>query len=166
MAWTAKQKALAAQACKAIGLADEHRRLILCQVPAALYDEQGQPAEQPSTRSKRLTNADFEAFMAIIEHQAGGQVRLPKQTYEPGHFQAKADDQLQRMRHLAHRLADALENAGLLEPGREGVRLWTRKYVREDGPGTIEALDYVGLHKLINGLRAYARRHDVEPAAA
>ncbi len=166
MAWTAKQKALAAQACKAIGLADEHRRLILRQFPAARYDQDGRPAEQPSTRSKRLTNSDFEAFMAIIERQAGGQIVLANQTYEPGHFRAKADDQLHRMRHLAHRLADALESAGLLEPGRQGVRLWIEKYVTEDGPGTIEALDYVGLHKLINGLRAYSRRHDVEPAAA
>ena len=104
--------------------------------------------------------------MAIIERQAGGQIVLARKTYEPGHFQAKADDQLQRMRHLAHRLADALEDATLLEPGRQGVRAWIHKYVREGAGGAIEALDYIELHKLINGLRAYARRHDVEPAPA
>ena len=159
MPWSNPQKAMAATACKAVGLSDEHRRLILRNLPNALYDAQGQPSPEPSSRSRRLNNADFEQFMSIIERQAGGRLQFARYDWPAGHWQGKADDSLHRMRSLAERLFAALDAADLL--GRPGLATWIEKRVSGGRTDRLADLMYEELHKLINGLRAYGRRHGV-----
>ncbi|MEZ6193966.1 MAG: hypothetical protein R3C45_22195, partial [Phycisphaerales bacterium] len=97
MAWTNRQKMVAAQVCREAGLDDDHRKLVLRQFRRAMYDADGLACDQPSSRSKRLTNRDFEQFMAIIERSAGGKLKGYSVTY----WQRMADDVLQRMRYRA-----------------------------------------------------------------
>jgi len=170
MAWSKKQKMIAVLACKSAGIGDEHRKLILRQFDNAMHDGKGKRQGDPSSTSRQLTNADFEQFMAIIERHANGQVKAGRQTYTKHDWLNKADDVCQRMRHLVERIADALERNGLLAQDGVGLDGWIRKYVVDDmqNPVTLAGrigagdLDYGSLHKLINGLRSFARRNAIE----
>lgn len=157
--WTKKQKTTAVIACKAARISDEHRKLILRQFWNAMFDAHGNQSDAPSSTSSRLTNADFECFMAIVERTAGGRLALPSHSYAAGHWQSKADDRCQRMRHLANAIATALDRAGRLDAA--GLFTWIRKYVSQGEDRTVDQLSYHELHSLINGLRAYARRNGV-----
>lgn len=165
MAWTNAQKALLASACKADHIADEYRRLILAQCPGRRATHQG----KVTSTSPRLGQGDFEFVMAIVERYAGGQLAVAGRDgtprYAAGHWQAKADDQCQRMRHLAQRLAASLEERGLLQGDGVGLRGWIAKYLGDAQDVPLHRLGYAQLHTLINGLRAYARRHGLEAAA-
>jgi len=158
MAWSNTQKQIAARAAKAAGLSDEQRKLILRQLPAAFHDKRGQAVDEPTSTSSRLTNSDMEHFMSVVEQFNAGQVLH----FEKHYWTKCANERLSRMRNLVARIATALEAAGLLEPEGAGLAGWIEKYAADDHrTRRLDRLTYGELHKLINGLRSYARRNDV-----
>lgn len=165
MAWTNAQKALAAQACKAAGLDESSRRLILMQFPHARITRDGRAAAEPTSTSPLLNNSDFEQFMAIVEEEAGGQVVLPAKAYEPGHFARKADDDLARMRGLVHRIDAALLTDRPDIWHAQSLAGWIAKRVTRDRTDQLAELTYQELHALINGLRNFARNSGLTLAA-
>lgn len=160
MPWSNTQKQIAVRAARVAGLADEYRRLVLRQFPNSLFDEEGAPSREPSSKSAKLTNADFEGFMGVIEYHAGGQIQGGGLSYSRGYWQAKAADPLQRVRHLAARIAAALVNAGKLEG--DGLASWIPRHVTGGRPAGLAELSGRELHALINGLRGFARNAGVE----
>jgi len=169
MPWSKRQKSTAMAACKAHGISDDYRRLMLRQFNNAFYDRHGRPQDEPSSSSAKLTNGDFEQFMGLVERMAGGQVKLPGGGYSAGYWQAKAEDRLQRMRDLVERLAAALEAAELIDGDGAGLARWISRQAKDQRTDQLTDLDYDELHRVINGLRSLARRHGVEwdePAAA
>lgn len=158
MAWSNKQKAIAATACKRAGVSDEHRRLVLRQFENAMFDAEGRRCDEPTSRSKRLTNADFEQFMAIVERSAGGTV----EGYAHHHWQRKADDYLHRMRHRAERIAQQLEAAGHLAADGKGLAGWISKRITSGTADRLDQLDYHGLLALILGLTSWAHQRGVK----
>jgi hypothetical protein len=153
-------------AWKSLRLPDQYRKLTSRQLPNSMYDADGREADEPSGTSKRLTNSDFETFMAIVERHAGDQVKTATKTYPVHHWLHKADDRLQRMRHYAQQLADALADAGLLDAAGVGLAGWISRRVTDGRTDRLADLEYHELHALINGLRAYARRNGVAVKAA
>jgi len=146
MAWTNQQKQIAARACAAAGIHDEHRLLLLRQLPHSVHHG------RVTSTSPALTNADFEQFMARVEHIAGGKVLH----FSQGYWQDKAGDETQRMRHAAQDMERALREAGLLGPG--GIASWID---RATGGRTenLAAMTFREMHNLINGMREFGRRH-------
>jgi hypothetical protein len=161
MPWTKTQIQIAARACRDGGIADEHRKLILRQLPHALFDRSGGASKAPSSTSAKLTNSDFERFMATVEDYCGGQVKIPGRgrvyLYVRGHWSVRSSDPSRRLRHKAGELVRRLEADGRLEPRGVGVRGWIRKYISPDASG-IDDLVCDQLHALIHGLTAYCRR--------
>ncbi len=151
MAWTNKQRQIAARACQAARLSDVQRRdVVLRQFPNAHVDG------KVTSTAPKLTNADFEQFMAIIEGYAGGKVLH----FAAGYWKAQAADQFHRMRGRARRAAAVLEEAGLLKPGA-GLAGWIEKRVTRGETNKLEELDYHGLLALITGLEAFARQRGI-----
>lgn len=158
MPWTNTQKQIAARACKAAGINDEQRRLILRQLPNAFYDRKGNAVDEPTSTSRKLTNPDMEQFMATVEDFAGGKVLH----FERGYWSSANQSRLSRMRNLVARIAAALEAAGLLEPDGVGLAGWIERFAADEHrTARLDRLTYGEMHKLINGIRAYAQRHDV-----
>jgi hypothetical protein len=154
MAWTNTQKQIAARACKAAGISEEQRRDVVLRHFANARDGAG----RITSTAPKLTNADFEQFMAIVEAQAGGQVLHFTRDYWTRH----AADQWARMRHRAVRIAAELEAAGKLAPGGVGLSGWISKRVSRGEADRVEQLDYHGLLALIVSLQAYARQQGIE----
>lgn len=166
MAWTDTQKQIAVRACRAAGLDDGQRKLILRQFSRAFFDEQGRHVDEPTSKSMKLTNADFEQFMALVERWAGGQIRLPGgKAYSRDYWASKADDRAQRPRDLVRRIALVLEQNGLLAPHGQGLSGWIQEQITDGVSADLDSLSPDQLHALINGLRAYARRHGLQDAA-
>jgi hypothetical protein len=152
MAWTKKQKQLAVMACRAAGISDEQRTdLVLRNFQNAHYK-----GDITST-SPKLTNHDFEAFMAVVERFAGGRILH----FTLGFWERAAADWLSRMRFKAQQLAAVLEAAGKLAPGGIGLAGWIQKRVSAGAARRVEELEYHGLLALILGLEAYARQNAV-----
>lgn len=150
MAWTSTQKQLAVRACRAAGISNEQRvDLILRHFEHAHY--QG----RVTSTAPKLTNGDLEAFMAIVERFAGGQLLHFGRDY----WQACGEDGLSRMRGKVARIVTALESAGKLAPEGAGLFGWTKKRVSGGATDRLENLEYHGLMALIVGLEAYARQN-------
>jgi hypothetical protein len=152
MPWTNIQKQLAARACRAAGISEEQRvDMILRNFPRAQY--QG----DITSTSPKLTNQDYEVFMAIVERFAGRKVLH----FTEGYWQAAAADSLSRMRFKAQHIAAALEAAGKLQPGGIGLAGWIEKRVSGGATRKMEELDFHGMVALILGLEAYARQNGI-----
>jgi hypothetical protein len=149
VSWTNQQKQIAVRACKAAGIGDEHRRLILMNIDHARL-----PDGRVTSTALKLNNADFEQFMAIVEHAAGGQVLHFTRDY----WAESAADSLSRMRHKVKELAAELEAAGHLVPHGVGLAGWIEKRVSQGATNRLEELDYQGLRALIVGLESYSRQ--------
>ena len=152
MAWSNTQKQMAVRACRQAGISEEQRRDVILRHFDNAHCRGGITSTSP-----KLTNSDFEAFMAIVEVQAGGKVLH----FTEGYWQNAAADHLSRMRGKAVRIAAALESAGKLFPDGVGLAGWIRKRVTGGRTDRVEDLDYHGLLALILGLRAYARQNGV-----
>lgn len=153
MAWTNQQKQIAVRACKAARISDEQRRdMILRHFEHATMTD-----GRISSTSLRLTNEDFEQFMAIVESHAGGQVLHFTRDYWRSH----AQDHYARMRHRVASIARQLESAGALHPGGVGLSGWISKRVTQGACDSIEQLDYHGLLALMISLTSYARQRGV-----
>ncbi len=153
MAWTNTQKQIAARACIAARISDEQRRDMILRNFERAHTANG----SITSTAPRLTNGDFEQFMAIVENFAGGRVLH----YPRGHWQAAAMDNLKRMRHRAARVAVELERAGHLHADGAGLAGWIEKRVSKGEATRIEQLDFHQLQALIIGLEAYARHRQL-----
>jgi len=152
MPWTNKQKQLAVRACRAAGISEEQRvDMILRSFKHAEYN-----GDITST-SPKLTNHDYEAFMAIVEGYAGGEVLH----FTRGFWQAAAADSLARMRFRVQSIASILEANGKLHADGVGLAGWIEKRVSAGATRRLEELDYHGLAALILGLEAYARQSGI-----
>lgn len=152
MAWTSKQKQIAVRASRAAGISEEQRRdMILRNFEHAHH--QG----QITSTAPKLKDGDFEAFMAIVEQFAGGQILH----FSPGYWQSCAADGLSRMRGKVAKIAAALEAAGKLAAEGVGLAGWINKRVSGGTSSRVDELDYHGLLALILGLEAYARQNSV-----
>jgi len=157
MPWTNKQKQMAVRACQAAKISEEQRRdLILRNFSNAHHKG------KITSTSPKLTAKDFEAFMAIVERFAGGQVLH----YTPGYWRESADDELRRLRFRAKRIAGDLERSGKLIADGVGLAGWIEKRVSGGATSKLEELDYNGVMALILGLENYARQHAVALASA
>jgi hypothetical protein len=151
MAWSNKQKQLAVRACKAAGITEDQRvDMILRNFKNAHY--QG----GISSTSPALTGHDFEAFMAVVERFAGGQVLHFTRDF----WQRQSGDHLKRIRFRIRQLVAQLESSGLLAANGVGLSGWISKRVSGTA-STIEELDYHGLQVLLIGLEAYQRGKQV-----
>lgn len=157
MTWTATQKALAARACQAAGIDDDHRRLLLRQFRNSLVHG------EPTSTSPKLNQSDFEQFMAHVESFAGGQICLRDgdgrvtREFSRGYWGNKASDDLQRVRFTARRTVELVTSRGIITP--DGVKAWISSRVSNGRSDSIEELNGQELHALINGMRALAMRH-------
>jgi len=150
MAWTNPQKQIAVRACRAAGISEEQRRdMILRNMANARL-----PDGRVTSTAPKLTNADFEQFMAIVEQGAGGKVLH----FTEGYWVKNAADSLGRMRHKVRLLAAELEAAGHLAANGIGLAGWIEKRVTRGATNRLEELDYQGLRALILGLKAYSRQ--------
>jgi hypothetical protein len=157
MAWTNKQKQIAARACQAAGISDEQRREMILRN----FENARMAGGRISSTSPRLTSLDFEQFMAVVEGYAGGQVLH----FEAGYWQRGAADRYGRMRRKAAAIAAELEKAGALQPNGVGLAGWIERRVSRGAADRLEQLDYHGLMAVINGLQAYARQRGVKLTA-
>ncbi len=159
MAWTPEQIKVAAIAARSAGLDDAGRYLILRQLPNSKFDRTGKCMTTPSSRSKRLTNIDFEQYMATCEAHAGGQLK----GYPMGLWRGKASGELVRMRYLVNSYAEAFQKHGVQgwnEP-LKAFETWIKDRVN-DQKDAVDQLNYDELHVLINGLRAVATRRKIK----
>jgi hypothetical protein len=148
MAWTNDQKKTAAIAARKAGLEDEHRQLILRQIPGNRAIHQG----RVTSTSPRLGNADFEWFMAAVEASAGGEL----DGWARGYWARKANDSLARMRRYAGAIAQQLQIRGHIQ--LDGfIERMTSGACRQ-----LEQLDMTHLYNVIEGLKSIARRHQLK----
>src|SRR5439155_5054854 len=153
MAWTNKQKQIAARACQAAHISDEQRRDMILRNFAHAHTPDG----RITSTAPKLTNQDYEQFMAIVESYAGGQILHFTRDYWRDH----AADQYARMRHRAGAIAAELERAGIFKPDSEGLRGWIFKRVAGGETNQLADLDYQQLLALILGLQAFAAQRAV-----
>jgi len=152
MAWTNKQKQLAVRACRAAGISEEQRiDMILRNFKNA------QHGGAITSTSPKLTNHDFEAFMAIVERYAGGRVMHFTEQF----WQRAAADWLKRMRYKALAIAVVLEKHGKLAANGAGLAGWIHKRVSAGTASSVNELEYHGLLALIVGLQAYAQQNGI-----
>jgi hypothetical protein len=152
MPWTNKQKQLAVRACEAAGINEAQRRDVILRHFANAVA----PGGRITSTSAKLTSADFEQFMAIVEGHAGGKLLH----FEAGYWQSCAGDGLSRMRYRALKLAEQLEATGQLTPG-VGLAGWIEKRVTRGRTNQLAELSYHELFALINGLEAFTRQRAV-----
>lgn len=112
--WSNKQKQIAGMACTEAGIDDAERKFILRQFRRAMFDRDGNAATEPSSTSPKLTNADFERFMAIVEDRAGGKVLHFTAGYWQGKSASRSTHASERQAHRIHELYDqfARQTAG------------------------------------------------------
>lgn len=137
-------------ACKAAGINEAQRRdVILRNIANAEHD-----GDITST-SPRLTDADFEKFMAIVEQHAGGTIL----SFSPGHWQAHATDRYSRMRYRVERIAQAIRDAGLFHA--QSLEGWIKARVTKGLPAELSALDFNQLQALLLQLQAFAKQRGI-----
>lgn len=154
MPWTNTQKQIGVRACKAARISDEQRRDLILRNFAHAKTPDG----RISSTSPRMTNQDFEQFMAIVEAYAGGQLLHFSRDY----FKTKAEDQYHRMRRRAYMIAQQLEASGLLHANGAGLSGWISKRITRGECDRVEELDYHGLLALILSLSTCAHQNGVE----
>jgi len=142
------------QACKHAGISEEQRVDVLLRQ----FDRSRYRGDITST-SPRLNQADFEAFMAIVERMSpGGRIMR----FMKGYWDAKAGDWLQRMRHRVLRIAGALERAGILAGDGAGLSGWILHRVTNERTGKLEELNFHELQALMFGVASFATKHHVD----
>ena len=100
MAWTSGQIKAAAIAAKHADWNDQQVRMVLSSLGGRAVHK-----GKLTRTSPRLNQDDFEQYMATAEADAGG--TLPGK--QPGYWNAKADDVVQRQRHTIMKLAGELD---------------------------------------------------------
>ena len=162
MSWSDQQKQIAARAAAAAGMDDDARKFVLRQFPNSLFDRKGQATGTPSSTSSRLNQGDFEHYMAIVERGCPNETVL---TFPRGYWMRKAADDRHRLFYIVGQLDEQL--AQTISTWKVGTSLaaWIRERVPPNDTDELKNLNSTQLHQLINGLRAYLRRHGGSHAA-
>lgn len=164
MAWTNTQKAIYARACKAVGLGDDQRHMML-----SVFEHAHCPvAGKVTSRSTKLNNGDFEHAMSDVEAFAEsvgidritlpGTRHKPPHHYTPHYWRRKAADENARMRRLASQLHTELVAMGKLHRASLGEMVRTQTHQRTDALQDMERKEIAGL---IEALKAIAKRERV-----
>jgi hypothetical protein len=153
MSWTNTQKQIAARACKAARISEEQRRDMILRNFANAHTSD----DRITSTAPKLTNKDYEQFMAIVENFAGGQILH----FSRGYWAKCAADEFARMRYRVNAINTALEAAGVFNADGAGLRGWISKRVTRGQTDSIEDLDFHGLNALILGLEAFAAQRGV-----
>ncbi|MEM6257999.1 MAG: hypothetical protein AAGI37_06760 [Planctomycetota bacterium] len=145
MSWTNPQKKLMAMACRSAGIDDNRRHLLLYQLGGRAIVNGCATSTSP-----KLTNADFEKLMYLIEGYApGGQVM----NHKPGHFEQKfIDGPYGRLYHRANKLSNTLQDSGVSPMG------YVKKAVGRDFNGSLHNLDQDELKNAIDAMTAVIKR--------
>ena len=144
MSWSKKQKGMAVRACKSVRIDDDTRKLLLRQLGGhALVNG------EPTSTSRRLTQADFEKFMACVESYAEYGKLLGKPAYYWENQFAKGG--LGRLLHRARQMQHELIDAGV-SPGGAIAKAIGREY------GTLHEMDEGELRKAIDAMTAIRKR--------
>lgn len=155
MAWSSQQRQLAARAWKETRQDDALRKVLLRQFPRAMFDAQGVPSTEPSSKSPRLTQTDYEMYMAHVETMAGGQLK--------GHARGKWNEALAKEGgRLAWKIQDTwgrLAGAGAVT--LTGLPAWIERMYPGEGNTPLQQLDAQQLVAIYEGLKAFARRRGV-----
>ncbi len=164
MAWTNTQKGLFARACKSAGIEDEHRRLILGQCEGRAVH-----GGKATSTSPRLTQADFEHCMAVVERSAGGQIKKTRGSdghwYKPGYWQQQSEiGEAKRLRWLAKQIHAQLKQR-CPSWTDASLRNWIKDRVTHGRTAELDKLTQREASDLVHGLRAWARRHSIRLAA-
>jgi hypothetical protein len=153
MAWTTKQKSIAATACKAAGISDDQRiDMILRNFPNAHH------AGGITSTSPKLTHHDFAQFMSIVEGFAGGKVLH----FTAGYWKVAASDRWQRMKRRCEMLDASLQAGGVFSPG--SLAGWISKRVTAGDHDRLDELDYHQLSALMLQLESLCRQRGVKAA--
>ncbi|MFW6060929.1 MAG: hypothetical protein ACODAQ_12180, partial [Phycisphaeraceae bacterium] len=163
-AWTNTQKATFVRACKAAGIPDEHRRLILGQCDGRAV-HQG----KVTSTSPRLNQPDFDHCMATVETSCGGQIPRKRGSdqpwYKAGYWQQQADiGDTQRLRWIAQQIHTQLKQR-CTSWTDASLRGWIHDRVTNGQHGDLDRLTHRQVSDLVHGLRAWASRHSIDLAA-
>lgn len=159
MAWTAAQKRMAMACCRKAGVSDEHRRLLLAQVlPPARAGE----VRAASFALDCLSNAHFDAFMALLEGVKGGRL----EGFAKGHWAGRGAGGADLRRR--HRLLRMHHQMICLMPQWNGMPGWDDErlasFLARQTGGRVERVEQLAgaeLVSVLEGLSAFARRHGV-----
>ena len=167
MPWTDKQKQIAARACTAAGIKDEHRKLILRQCSNSLFDRKGRAVPEPTSTSARLNQSDYDHFMATVEAASGGRIQAKDGggnfLFSWGYWTGEAAGEMRRQKHLVTIIADTLALEGHLKPDGVGLAGWIRERVTGGRTDQLDELQPHEMSNLIEGLKAFAKRHGIHP---
>ncbi|MEO0476631.1 MAG: hypothetical protein AAF085_11785 [Planctomycetota bacterium] len=142
--WSTKQIKLSHSACRAAGIDDNSRHLLLYQLGGkAIVDGCA------TSTSPKLGHADFEKFMSMIEDLSGGQVL----SFARGYWEDKfCNGKYGRLLHRARQLSYQLQDAG------DAPMKYVGKAVGRDFSDQLFNLDEVELHKAIDAMTAVIKR--------
>lgn len=159
MSWSDKQKAIAVRACKAAHIGQEHRELILRQLGGRAI-----VGDRATSTAPDLTNADFNQFMAVVEHYSGGQIKTRgrggKLLYRTGHWQRRQDDNPRlQLVYVARRIAGSLLAEGIAAERIIGTA--TQAIGQQLNELDFDPLDVGQVRKIIHALRAVAQREGI-----
>jgi len=162
MPWSDKQKQIAVRACKAAGIRDESRKLLLLQTQNSLFDREGRAAEHPSSTSLRLNNSDFDHHMATIEIASSGRIKTTdgagKFIYSWGYWSGQFAGETRRQKNLIVRIVNTLELEGIFKHDGSSLANWIRTRVTAGRTDRLDDLTPDETSKLIEGLKAYCKR--------
>lgn len=159
MPWSNVQKAHFVRACTAVGINDGQRRMILGQCEQrAVYK-----GRQTST-SPKLTQADYEHCMAVVERMGGGQIQIRDKSgrlvYSQGRFDNQDEGHARRLRHIARQLAGRIF-AGDDQDHLHQLDSWIDSRVKGGKCRKLDDLTVDQLQDLLHGLKAFARRNHI-----
>jgi hypothetical protein len=168
MPWTKKQRQIAGMACRDAGIDDAARKLLLRQLPNAMFNAGGVPVGDPSSTSPRLSQADFERFMAVIEDRAGGKLLNYSAHYwqdKAGSRSTVANERMTTKIMSLYREYESQECGGLDGHGIYGLDGLVRRFSNQR-TAVIEELQPKEAWNLIEMLKAViARRGSSKPDA-
>lgn len=159
MSWSDKQKQLAVRACKGANIDDAQRELILRQLGGRAIVN-----GRVTSTSAKLTNAEFNQFMATVEVYSGGQVKIRdrsnKYRYRFGHWQLQQQDNNRlQLIYIARRIIGSLTAEQV--PERIGGVIAKATRNRIEDVDDLDDLDEAEAHNVVNALRAVAQRHNI-----
>lgn len=162
MAWTSRQRSVAAMAARWVAQrqgqdVDTLREMILRQL-----DHRAMHDGRITSTSPKLTNADYEFYMSVLERTTGGRL----QSWLPGYWQAKVDDHLQRMRRFVWIKAQELYESGRVRPHPDGPGGFLAGFLRSRVTGgRTDRLDDCNWHELRICIQAFERINAGSPCA-
>ncbi len=159
MPWTKPQRMTAGKAARDAGLNDEQRAMILRR-----FGNRAVHGGRITSTSPKLTNDDFEEYMATVESMAGGALPGPGGRVTPGKCDAKSRREIARQAHKIKRMANSLLLTGHLHADEQGQPVLDAVIDRATAGqcNQLNQLTRSQASKVIDALRAIGRRHGIQ----